>query len=149
MQLANTGTLASDVAADGLFIANGKAAGATVVRDGGLVGGSGHIGTLTANKGGSVAPGNSIGTLTVDNDLMLGNGSRYLAEIEAGRSDLLQVNGRATPNGGEITVVPQAGQNLLASTSSAGNILGTALYSRLLPRKVLRGNLALPTPGCF
>ncbi|HBR1558305.1 TPA: autotransporter outer membrane beta-barrel domain-containing protein [Klebsiella quasipneumoniae subsp. quasipneumoniae] len=148
LQLTNTGTLASDVAADGLFIANGKAAGATVVRDGGLVGGSGHIGTLTANQGGSVAPGNSIGTLTIDNDLTLGNGSRYLAEIEAGRSDLLQVNGQAILNGGEIAVVPQAGQNLLASTSSAGNILAQR-YTLLTAAQGITGQFGSADAGLF
>lgn len=148
LQLANTGTLASDVAADGLFIANGKAPGTTVVRDGGLVGGSGHIGTLTANKGGSVAPGNSIGTLTIDNDLTLDNGSRYLAEIEAGHSDLLQVNGQATLNGGEIAVVPQAGQNLLASTSTAGNILAQR-FTVLTAAQGIMGQFGSVDAGLF
>ncbi|WP_367672295.1 autotransporter outer membrane beta-barrel domain-containing protein [Serratia symbiotica] len=148
LQLASTGALTSDVAADGHFIANGKASGATVVRDGGLVSGSGHISTLTANKGGSVAPGNSIGTLTIDNDLTLDNGSRYLAEIEAGRNDLLQVNGQATLNGGEIAVVLQAGQNLLASTSSAGNILAQR-YTVLTAAQGITGQFGHAAAGLF
>ncbi|HEI8868178.1 TPA: autotransporter outer membrane beta-barrel domain-containing protein [Serratia odorifera] len=148
LQLANTGALASDVAVDGVFIANGKASGATRVNEGGLVSGSGHIGTLTANKGGAVAPGNSIGTLTIDNDLTLENGSRYLAEVEAGRSDLLQVNGQATLNGGEIAVMPQTGQNLLASTSPSGNILAQR-YTVLTAAQGVTGQFGPAETGPF
>ncbi len=148
LQLANTGVLASDVAADGLFIADGTASGATVVREGGQVSGGGHIGTLTANKGGTVAPGKGIGTLTIDNDVTLESGSRYLADIEAGRSDVLQVNGQAILNGGEIAVVPQSGQNLLASPSAPGNILAQR-YTVLTAAQGITGQFGSVTAGLF
>lgn len=146
--LSNTGILVSDVATHGLFIADGNATGTTVVHEGGLVNGRGHIGALTVNKGGSVAPGNSIGTLTVDNEMTLNSGSRYLAEIESGRNDLLQVNGEATLKGGAIVVVPQAGGNLLASNTSVGNILAKR-YTVLTAEQGVNGKFGSADAGIF
>jgi len=148
LQLTNSGALASDVAVDGVFIANGKASGATVVHSGGLVSGTGHLATLTAHNHGSVAPGNSIGTLTIDNDLTLENGSRYLAEVEAGASDLLQVNGQARLNNGGISVLPQAGNNLLVSSAPAGNILAQR-YTVLTAAQGVTGQFGAADAGLF
>lgn len=148
LHLADTGSLVSDVAADGIFIADGKATGAVTVNDGGLVGGNGRIGTLAARNGGTVSPGNSIGTLTIDNNLTLEKGSRYLAEVEAGRSDLLQVNGQAMLNGGEINVVPGAGRNLLAATDVVTNIL-TQHYTVLKAGKGVAGEFDSARAGLF
>ncbi|MCW7606414.1 MULTISPECIES: autotransporter outer membrane beta-barrel domain-containing protein [Serratia] len=148
LHLAGTGSLVSDVVADGAFIADGKATGAVAVGDGGLVGGNGRIGALAAHSGGTVSPGNSIGTLTIDNNLTLETGSRYLAEVEAGRSDLLQVNGQATLNGGEISVVPGAGRNLLATPDIASNILAQR-YTVLNAGQGVTGQFGSARAGLF
>ncbi|WP_406887570.1 autotransporter outer membrane beta-barrel domain-containing protein [Serratia marcescens] len=148
LHLADTGSLVSDVAAYGAFITDGKATGAVMVGDGGLVGGNGRIGALTARNGGTVSPGNSIGTLTIDNNLTLEQGSRYLAEVEAGRSDLLQVDGQATLNGGEISVVPGAGRNLLATPDVASNILAQR-YTVLNAGQGVTGQFGSARAGLF
>src|SRR5690606_227769 len=66
---------------------------------------AGAAGTTTMN--GTVAPGNSIGTLSIFGNYVQNAGSTYEVEIDAaGNSDLIDVSGVATINGGEVVVVP-------------------------------------------
>lgn len=66
---------------------------------------AGAAGTTTMN--GTVAPGNSIGTLSIFGNYVQNAGSTYEVEIDAaGNSDLIDVSGMATLNGGEVVVVP-------------------------------------------
>ncbi|HVJ37312.1 MAG TPA: autotransporter domain-containing protein, partial [Stenotrophomonas sp.] len=64
---------------------------------------------------GTIAPGHSIGRLTIAGDYVQQPGSVYEAEVDpSGRSDLLQVQGRAHLQGGTLRLVP----------TSAGALLG-------------------------
>lgn len=66
---------------------------------------AGAAGTTTMN--GVVAPGTSIGTLSIFGNYVQNAGSTYEVEIDAaGNSDLIDISGAATLNGGEVTVVP-------------------------------------------
>ena len=79
------------------FSANSHLSGTGIVTTAG--------GTTTMN--GTIAPGNSIGTLSIVGDYVQSAGSIYEVEIDAaGNSDLIDVSGIATINGGEVVVVP-------------------------------------------
>ena len=66
---------------------------------------AGAAGTTTMN--GVIAPGNSIGTLSIVGNYVQNAGSTYEVEIDAdGNSDLIDISGTATLNGGEVVVVP-------------------------------------------
>lgn len=84
----------------------GSSLGATLdVLAGGLLKGSGTVGPTTV--AGTVAPGNSIGTLHIVGPYTQAAGSVYEVEIDAaGNSDLIDVVGTATLNGGTVQVVP-------------------------------------------
>ncbi len=125
LQLASSGTLTSDVIAEGAFVANGATRGHVEIQSGGLVGGNGRVGSLTAAQGSTVAPGNSIGTLNVDGDMTLAQGSLYAAEVDASGSDQIKVAGTATVQGADVTVIPYARDNLLAQSTTAENLIGS------------------------
>lgn len=89
----------------GLLDVNGSITSNTIVNSGRL-GGSGTVGGLSANAGGTVAPGNSIGTLNVAGDANFAAGTTYQVEVAAnGTSDLLNVTGTTTINGGTVDVI--------------------------------------------
>lgn len=89
--------------------------GSVNVGNGATLGGHGTLGSgigsvVMIGSGGTVAPGNSIGTITVDGDFLQAAGSTYLAEIAPdGSSDLIQVTGTATINGGTVFVAKAPG----------------------------------------
>ena len=89
--------------------------GSVTVGNGATLGGHGTLGAgigsvVTIGSGGTVAPGNSIGTVTVAGDFLQAAGSTYLAEIAPdGSSDLIQVTGTATINGGTVYVAKAPG----------------------------------------
>ncbi|MBJ15964.1 MAG: hypothetical protein CMF38_04955 [Legionellaceae bacterium] len=57
-----------------------------------------------------MAPGNSIGTLTINGNYVQNPGSTYEVEINPqGQSDLINVTGTATINGGTVSVLKEAG----------------------------------------
>ncbi|MCT7378693.1 autotransporter domain-containing protein [Chelativorans salis] len=109
------------------FVANGTLGGILDVLAGGRLRGAGAVGTTT--MAGSVAPGNSIGTLTVSGDYTQAAGSTYEVEVDgAGNSDLLDVSGTATLEGGTVEVVPLPDFTIDTSytvLSAAGGVTGT------------------------
>jgi hypothetical protein len=110
-------------------ILNGTASGIATLT-GGTLGGNGTLGGLVVNGGGTVAPGNSVGTITTSSLLMHDLGV-LAAELQAGSSDKLLVNGTVTLlDVGDITgatlslsLLPNNG----AFTSTPGTIFGLIL----------------------
>lgn len=86
---------------------DGQVTGRVDVDAGSRLDGNGQLGPTW--MAGTIAPGHSIGTLTIAGDYVQQPGSLYEAEIDAGgRSDLLQVQGRAHLQGGTLRLVPTA-----------------------------------------
>lgn len=94
---------------DGLLAVNGNLSNsATTVNANGTLGGTGTVGQTTVN--GTIAPGNSIGTLNVNGPYVQNAGSFYNVEVNAaGQSDLINVTGTATINGGTVRVIAGMG----------------------------------------
>ena len=94
---------------NGLLAVNGNLSNSnTTVNAGGTLGGTGTVGRTTVS--GTVAPGNSIGTLNVNGPYVQNAGSFYNVEVNAaGQSDLINVNGTATINGGTVRVLASLG----------------------------------------
>jgi len=90
---------------------DGALGGNLSVLEGARLGGSGIVGSGTGSltsilSGGTLAAGNSIGTLTIDGDLKMASGSHFETEIASdGRSDLVNVTGKADLAGGNIRIV--------------------------------------------
>ncbi|RFD23995.1 hypothetical protein CER19_27590 [Pseudomonas sp. GL93] len=95
----------------GTLSANGTLSNAMLyVESGAQLQGIGEVGAVTVKKGGIIAPGNSIGTLRVAQDLTFNPESIYRVEVDAaGRTDKLEVAGRAELQGGLVDVQAQAG----------------------------------------
>ena len=92
---------------------DGQVAGRVDIDVGSRLEGNGQLGPTWL--AGTIAPGHSIGRLTIAGDYVQQPGSVYEAEVDpSGRSDLLQVQGRAHLQGGTLRVVP----------TSAGAMLG-------------------------
>ncbi|EGP06947.1 YapH protein [Bradyrhizobiaceae bacterium SG-6C] len=94
---------------DGLLAVNGNLSNSAVtVNANGTLGGTGTVGQTTVN--GTIAPGNSIGTLNVNGPYVQNAGSFYNVEVNAaGQSDLINVTGTATINGGTVRVIAGMG----------------------------------------
>lgn len=94
---------------NGLLAVNGNLSNsATTVNTNGTLGGTGTVGQTTVN--GTIAPGNSIGTLNVNGPYVQNAGSFYNIEVNAaGQSDLINVTGTATINGGTVRVLAGMG----------------------------------------
>jgi len=91
----------------GKLIVNGSV-GDVDVGAGCELGGDGTVGTLV--NSGTVAPGNSIGTLTVTGDYVSEAGATHRVEVnDSGQSDLIDVSGTATINGGTVDVQAESG----------------------------------------
>ena len=93
----------------GLLRVNGILTSPTVtVAAGGTLGGGGTIvGAVTVN--GNIAPGNSIGTLNITGPYLQATGSTYTPEVNITTSDLINVTGAATIQGGttvNVVVTP-------------------------------------------
>ncbi|WP_419909410.1 autotransporter outer membrane beta-barrel domain-containing protein [Hoeflea sp.] len=89
----------------GTLISNASLSNAVMTVDpGATLGGIGTIGGLLSN--GTVAAGTSIGTLAVANDAAFNAGSGLEVEVAGdGTSDLLDVTGMTTINGGMVNVL--------------------------------------------
>jgi len=93
----------------GRLLVNGAMDGDARVTGGATLAGNMSVGDLDV-QGGTVAPGNSIGTIVVDGDYIHYAGATYEVEInDAGESDLIDVSGSATINGGTVDVQPEPG----------------------------------------
>lgn len=133
---ANTYTGATNVNG-GTLVVNGSIVSAVTV-NGGTLGGSGSVGGVTI--GGTIAPGNSIGTLTVNGAFTQNANSRYQVELNsAGQSDLIQVNGAATINGGIIDVLAASGSYTTGQRWTILNATGgvTGRYSSIQDNSLL------------
>ena len=118
---------------------NGSVGGNATVANGATLSGTGTVdGNLIVNAGGTISPGNSIGTFHVLGNYT-NNGGNYFVEINgAGQSDLIDVGGTATINGGTVIVASVDGTYNLNDTYTivtAGSVTGT--YSTLVLTGVL------------
>ena len=114
---------------EGNVILNGSSNGHAIVDNGAAFIGNGVIrGNLTTLKGSIISPGNSIGTIVVVGDYT-NHGGNYELEINSsGRSDLMNVTGTATLNGGNVIISSIDGAYSLNKPYTilrASNILGT------------------------
>ena len=129
---ANTYTGDTIIEGGRLAVNGDTRASAFTVRPGGTLGGTGTAGRTVAF--GRVAPGNSIGTLTVAGDYVQAPGSVLEIEIDgAGHADLLDVQGDADLQGGEIQVLGLQGGSLgrtMTFMTVAGNVTGPGLSLR-------------------
>lgn len=93
----------------GVFDFGGTATDGTLnVGEGSCLGGNGTF--LNLVNRGIVSPGNSIGTITVSGNYTNAAGSTMEIEInDAGQSDLVDVTGSATINGGTVSVKAESG----------------------------------------
>jgi len=98
----------------GKLVVNGSLASAVTVEADAVLGGNGSIGALDVL--GTVAPGNSIGKLSVDHDAHFATGSVYEVELNPSKSDLIDVAGVVTIDGGTVRVLAQSGSYAPAKT---------------------------------
>lgn len=118
----SAGFTGNTIIEDGALVVGSDAAhvdaalgGSFKVEDGGVLGGNGMLGsgagsTVTISSGGTIAPGNSIGTMTVNGNYTQLTGSTYMAEIAPdGASDLIDVTGNATIEGGTVFALKAPG----------------------------------------
>ncbi|WP_425990869.1 autotransporter outer membrane beta-barrel domain-containing protein [Afipia sp. DC4300-2b1] len=114
---------------NGLLAVNGNLSNSTTtVNTNGVLGGTGTVGQTTVN--GTIAPGNSIGTLNVNGPYVQNAGSFYNVEVNAaGQSDLINVTGTATINGGTVRVFAGMGAynptTIYTILTSTGSRTGT------------------------
>nr|WP_281349764.1 autotransporter domain-containing protein [Pseudoxanthomonas yeongjuensis] len=106
----------------------GTLGGNTRIANGAVLGGIGTLGSV--DNHGTIAPGNSIGTLTLTGDYLHHDDATLLAEIEqGGTSDLLDIAGSATIEGGTVEVTKAPGQyeggTRYTLIDAAGGVTGT------------------------
>ena len=92
----------------GKLVVNGSigSSSSVTVESGATLGGSGIVSNLILNSGSTLATGNSIGTLNAAS-ATFNAGMAFEVEVNgAGTSDLLNVAGTTTINGGTVVVVP-------------------------------------------
>jgi outer membrane autotransporter protein len=128
LSAANTYTGATTVEA-GTLALSGSLKSSTTVTAGATLQGTGRItGALTV--AGTIAPGNSIGTFNVTGNYTQNTGSIYTVEVNsAGQSDLINITGAATLNGGTVSVQAAGGTYGRNTTytilSATGGVSGT------------------------
>ncbi|MFO2463448.1 autotransporter domain-containing protein [Pseudomonas sp. 15FMM2] len=134
----------------GLLAVNGSLISAVTVASSGVLGGSGTVGSLNARSGGTVAPGNSIGTLNVAGDVRFDAGSTYAVQLSSSASDRIVAGGKATLNGGDVTLALENSSTLLSQSQvqsligrqydilqAAGGVTGT--FGAVLPNYLFLG----------
>lgn len=129
----------------GLLAVNGSLASQVTVSNSGVLGGSGSIGALHAKNGGTVAPGNSIGTLNVAGDVNFDAGSTYAVELSNSSSDRIVAGGKATLNGGTVTLALENSPTLL-SQPEAQSLIGRQ-YNILQAAEGVTGSFAQVLPN--
>ncbi|WP_223615224.1 autotransporter family protein [Phyllobacterium calauticae] len=106
----NASGATGDLMLNGGFASVDGRSGAAVVNTGGVLSGIGTVERLAMHEGGVVAPGNSIGILHVATDASFDKDTGMLIQVAAdGRSDRLEVAGKATLLGGVVTVTTEDG----------------------------------------
>lgn len=112
---------------EGILILNGSLAGDLSITSLGTLKGTGSVGGNVANTG-IISPGQSIGTLAFLGNFT-NNGGGYNVEVNAaGQSDLIDVTGTASINGGLVTVSSSDGTYKFQSKYTiveAGTVTGT------------------------
>jgi len=107
----NATGVTGDLALNGGFASVDGRSGAAAVNANGALGGIGTVARLAVHGGGLVAPGNSIGTLHVATDASFDKDAGLVIQVAAdGRSDRLEVAGKATLLGGVVTVTTEEGK---------------------------------------
>lgn len=87
---------------EGILIVNGSLAGDVLIASSGVLKGNGTIAGTVTNTG-AISPGESIGKLTLGN--FINDNGTYDVEVNGlGQSDLIDVSGIATLNGGIVLV---------------------------------------------
>ena len=125
------------------FLGNGSSY--TIVTSGGKLSGTGYLGNVIIDSGGTISPGNSIGTIHVVS--YTNNGGTYDVEINAaGQSDLIEVSGNATINGGLVVLTAINGAYEIDHAYTivhASNVIGqySGIVTALVP-----GNMLLVKP---
>jgi uncharacterized protein with beta-barrel porin domain len=137
--LVNLGTGVFTVQQGQVSINGGLIAANATTGPQGWLGGSGLI-VANLFHGGTIAPGNSIGTLNVVGNYTQLAGSTYQAEIAPeGQSDLINIFGAASIQGGTVNVVALPGMAFAPRTtytllSATGGVTGTfASVNELYP----------------
>src|SRR5690606_35743203 len=107
---------------------DGILGGLVTVAGGAILTGTGLLGSV--DNAGTLAPGNSIGTLNLSGDYIHRDGAVFEAEIEpGGDSDLLDIAGTATIEGGTVQVIKLPGQyeggTRYTLIDAAGGVTGT------------------------
>ncbi|WP_426137168.1 autotransporter outer membrane beta-barrel domain-containing protein [Phyllobacterium sp. SL163] len=111
----NTTGVTGDLALNGGFASVDGRSGAAAVNANGVLGGIGTVQRLAVHGGGLVSPGNSIGTLRVATDASFDKDAGLVIQVAAdGRSDRLEVAGKATLLGGVVTVTTEDGKASLS-----------------------------------
>ena len=122
----SSGFVGSTSVEGGTLAINGVLGGTVDVLSTGRLQGSGTAGDITVS--GTLAPGNSIGTLNAAS-ATFNAGMTYDVEVNsAGASDLLNVAGITTINGGKVVVLPYpdfAVNTRYTIVTSAGGVSGT------------------------
>ncbi|MDD0987086.1 autotransporter outer membrane beta-barrel domain-containing protein [Pseudomonas shahriarae] len=129
----------------GLLAVNGSLTSQVTVSNSGVLGGAGSIGALNAKSGGTVAPGNSIGTLNVAGDVNFDAGSTYAVELSTTSSDRIVAGGKATLNGGTVTLALENSPTLL-SQPEAQSLIGRQ-YNILQAAGGITGSFASVLPN--
>jgi len=141
----NATGVTGDLALNGGFASVDGRSGAAAVNTGGVLSGIGTVERLAVHEGGMVAPGNSIGTLHVATDATFDKDTGLLIQVAAdGRSDRLEIAGKATLLGGVVTVTTEEGKAPLSPAetlalldktymilATAGGVSGT--FDKALP----------------
>ena len=123
----NTHTGPTNVQA-GILVLNGSLQNSVVtVGSGAFLRGTGQVTSILVD--GTIAPGNSIGTLTVLDNLVMGSGGTYQAEVDSsGAADLINVLGSASLTGKLDVLMSGTAEGFLGKTftilTAAGGVTG-------------------------
>lgn len=129
----------------GNFALNSNLGGSIVVSGSGILSGIGNaLHDVRIDNGGTISPGNSIGTINIAGNYVQNPRSIYAAEINpAGQSDLINVGGTATINGGGVVVTGEPGTYSQGTEytllQASGGVSGT--YSSLTTNLDMRSFL--------
>lgn len=140
---------------NGIFALNSSLGGNIFVDTSGILSGIGNaLGNVTINNGGIISPGNSIGTLSVSGNYTQNPGSFYLVELNgAGQSDLIDIAGTSTINGGTVNAISTDGTftPFLPYTilHADGGVTGAYTSGAFLTNPAFRVNLVYDPTNVF